>query len=53
MLLISSNTPLLIEQHFLVLSNRSKINTHDWTTANISDGIILYEKLDTNAKFRI
>jgi hypothetical protein len=39
----------LIEQHLLLLSNRSRINTHDLTTANISDGIILYERLAPNS----
>jgi len=39
----------LIEQHLLLISNRSRINIHDLTTANISDGIILYEKFDTNS----
>ena len=41
----------LIEQHLLLISNRSRINIHDLTTANISDGIILYEKFDNNSFF--
>ncbi len=39
----------LIEEQLLLLPNRSRINIHDLTTANISDGIILYEKIDTNS----
>lgn len=39
----------LIEEHLLLLPNRSRINIHELTTANISDGIILYEKIDTNS----
>ena len=30
-------------------SNRSRINIHNLTTSNISDGIILYEKFNTNS----
>ena len=39
----------LIEQHLLLISNRSRINISDLTTANISDGIILYERLAPNS----
>ena len=38
----------LIEQHLLLISNRSRINISQLTTSNISDGIILYEKFDNN-----
>ena len=31
----------LIEEHFLFLTNRSRINIHDLTISNISDNIIL------------
>ena len=41
----------LIEQHLLLLSNRTKINISQLTTSNISDGIILYEKFDNNFSF--
>ena len=41
----------LIEQHLLLLSNRSRINISQLTTSNISDGIILYEKFDNNFSF--
>lgn len=36
---------LIQNQYFL---NRSPINIHDLNTSNISDGIILYEKITTN-----
>ena len=39
----------LIEQQLLLLPNRSRINISQLTTSNISDGIILYEKIDTNS----
>ena len=38
----------LIEQHLLLLSNPSRINISDLTTSNISDGVILYEKFNSN-----
>ena len=41
----------LIEQHLLLLSNRTRINISQLTTSNISDGIILYEKFDNNFSF--
>ena len=31
--------------------NRTKINIHDLNTPNISDGIILYERINTNSFF--
>jgi len=34
----------LIEDEGLLIPNRSRINIHNLTTSNISDGIILYEK---------
>ena len=39
----------LIEEQLLLISNRSRINISDLTTANISDGIILYEKIYHNS----
>jgi len=42
----------LIEQQLLLISNRSRINISDLTTSNISDGIILYEKIDNNLYFK-
>ena len=39
----------LIEEQLLLISNRSRINISNLTTANISDGIILYEKIDYNS----
>jgi len=39
----------LIDEYLLLLSNRSRINIHDLTTANISNGIILYEKFNINS----
>nr|YP_010448086.1 hypothetical protein NRL27_pgp113 [Nitzschia dubiiformis]UTQ75567.1 hypothetical protein [Nitzschia dubiiformis] len=41
----------LIEEHLLLLPNRSRINISQLTTSNISDGIILYEKFDNNFYF--
>ena len=41
----------LIEQHLLLLSNRSRINISQLTTSNILDGIILYEKFYNNFSF--
>lgn len=38
----------LIEEEGLLILNRSLINIHDLDTSNISDGIILYEKINTN-----
>ena len=38
----------LIEKEGLLMLNRSPINIHDLNTSNISDGIILYEKMTTN-----
>ena len=39
----------LIEQHILLIPDRRRINISDLNTSNISDGIILYEKFDTNS----
>lgn len=38
----------LIEDEGLLITNGSMINIHNLTTSNISDGIILYEKITTN-----
>ena len=38
----------LIEKEGLLMPNRSPINIYDLNTSNISDGIILYEKITTN-----
>jgi len=38
----------LIEKEALLMLNRSPINIYDLNTSNISDGIILYEKITTN-----
>ena len=38
----------LIEKEGLLMLNRSPINIYDLNTSNISDGIILYEKITTN-----
>jgi hypothetical protein len=38
----------LIEEEGLLMLNRSMVNIHDLNTSNISDGIILYEKITTN-----
>ena len=38
----------LIEEEGLLMLNRSPINIHNLNTSNISDGIILYEKINTN-----
>ena len=38
----------LIEEDGLLMLNRSPINIHDLDTYNISDGIILYEKITTD-----
>lgn len=38
----------LIEKKGLLMLNRSPINIYDLNTSNISDGIILYEKITTN-----
>lgn len=38
----------LIEKEGLLMPNRSLINIYDLNTSNISDGIILYEKITTN-----
>jgi hypothetical protein len=38
----------LIEKEGLLIRNRSPINIYDLNTYNISDGIILYEKITTN-----
>ena len=38
----------LIEEEALLILNRSPINIYDLNTSNISDGIILYEKINTN-----
>ena len=38
----------LIEKEGLLILNRSPINIYDLNTSNISDGIILYEKITTN-----
>jgi len=38
----------LIEDKGLLMLNRSPINICDLNTYNISDGIILYEKITTN-----
>lgn len=38
----------LIEEEGLLMLNRSRINIHDLNTSNISDGIILYEKITIN-----
>ena len=37
-----------IEENDLLMLNRSPINIHDLDTYNISDGIIFYEKINTN-----
>lgn len=39
----------LIEDEGLLMTNGSKINIHNLTTSNISDGIILYENFNTNS----
>ena len=39
------------EDKELFLINESTINIHNLTAFNISDGIILYEKIDTNFNF--
>lgn len=39
----------LIEDEGLLMTNRSRINIHNLTTPNISDGIILYENFNTNS----
>jgi len=39
----------LIENESLLMPNRSRINIHNLTTSNISDGSILYEKFNTNS----
>ena len=39
----------LIQEEGLLMLNRSPINIHDLNTSNISDGIILYEKITTNS----
>ena len=41
----------LIQQQVLLLPNRSRMNISQLTTSNISDGLILYEKFDTNTLF--
>ena len=38
----------LIEEDGLLMLNRSPINIHDLNTSNISDGIILYAKININ-----
>lgn len=38
----------LIEEEGLLILSRSPINIYDLNTSNISDGIILYEKITTN-----
>ena len=38
----------LIEEEGLLMLNRSMVNIHDLNTSNISDRIILYEKITTN-----
>ena len=38
----------LIEKEGLLMLNRSPIDSYDLKTSNISDGIILYEKITTN-----
>ncbi len=38
----------LIEKEGLLMPNRSPINIYDLNTSNISDGVILYEKITTN-----
>ena len=38
----------LIEKEASLIPNRNPINIHDLNTYNISDGIILYEKVTTN-----
>jgi hypothetical protein len=39
----------LIEDEGSLMPNRSPINIYNLTTSNISDGIILYEKFNTNS----
>jgi len=39
----------LIEKQVLLIPNRSRINIHNLTTSNISDGIFLYEKFNHNS----
>ena len=42
----------LIEKEGLLMSNRSPIHIYDLNTSNISDGIILYEKITTNLSLK-
>ena len=39
----------LIEDEGLLLTDGSRINIHNLTTSNISDGIILYENFNTHS----
>lgn len=56
-ILLSSKKTLIlrleffIEKEGLLILNRNPIDIYDLNTSNISDGIILYEKITTNCSF--